>query len=124
MQLNQERTNNKQEIQTYIASKYFEIDNKKFTQNIIITHQEILLEHNLITIQDLDIDVFKNLLKKHKPDVIIMGTGLKSHLPNIETLAFCQENKITLNFMTSDKACMVFNSLLLEKKDVLAIMFI
>jgi len=95
-----------------------------------------LFEHSLILspmefIQDWEPKVYSSLDVKHldplyelRPDVILLGTGVKQIFPNTDIMRRLATEKIGFEVMTTQAVCRTFNILMSEGRNVVAGIFI
>tara|TARA_B100001778_G_C18400870_1_gene544161 strand:+ start:40 stop:405 length:366 start_codon:yes stop_codon:yes gene_type:complete len=102
-------------IKNYEDSCFY-IGDEKYKHNIIILGNEVL-KWDISDSSNLKIDDFENILKKN-PEILIVGTGTESILPDIEVIRVIQSLNIGVEFMKTDSACKTFNLLISEERNV------
>jgi len=93
------------------------VNKKEYNKSIILYHTEIFTNWNLNDINKLsnkDLD----LLNKHTPELIILGTGPTSIYPNRKTLAILYNSKIPFEIMNSSSACRSYNLLVNDNRNI------
>ena len=61
---------------------------------------------------------------QHRPEIIILGTGITSMIPSKEIIKTCHSKNIGIEFMKTESACKTFNLLIAEERDIAAVFFI
>jgi len=111
MQLRLENSHNQNAIKHYQAGA-IQINDRTYGYDLIITAACVEAWTN--TLPDLD------QLIKHKPDIILLGTGDTMKFPDTGLLLEIQQQGIGIEVMTTAAACRTFNVLLSEDRNVLA----
>ena len=57
------------------------------------------------------------------PEIILIGTGERAALPDVELMGALAERGIGLEFMTTPAACRTYNVLVHEQRRVVAVLF-
>lgn len=95
------------------------INQSAYTTNIIVSNHSIE-ELSITSIDDLDTDKLDTILK-HKPDIIIFGTGNQIKYPSTEVLLKLQHSRIGFEVMSIAALCRTFNYLIGEGRNVAAL---
>ena len=107
-------------IKNYENSCFY-IANNVYQHNIFIINNRIS-KFNIRNILQLKLDDIEKIIIK-EPEIIIIGTGLLSHLPNKEIINICYSKNIGIEFMKTESACKTFNLLIAEERQVAGIFF-
>jgi uncharacterized protein len=60
---------------------------------------------------------------EQKPEIIIIGTGERASLPDVELMGALALRGIGVEFMTTPAACRTYNVLVHEQRRVVAVLF-
>ena len=90
-----------------------------YSKSVIIAPQALITDWPPQSLGDLTADHLKSLLK-HKPDLILLGTGLKHQFPSSALLSIIYQAHIGLEIMSTEAACRTYNILADEGRNVLA----
>ncbi|WP_036303663.1 Mth938-like domain-containing protein [Methylotenera sp. L2L1] len=104
---------------TAYSESYIEINKQRYSQNLIVMPETIILDWNAENVHTLNNDHFQQIIKL-KPEVVLLGTG-KTHLflhpKNHQILT---ESGIAIECMTTAAACRTYNILMSEGRLVAA----
>lgn len=99
------------------------INGKPHSQSLVISPMELL--------NDWEPSSYSELTEKHlddiyamKPEIIILGTGLKQIFPPSKILRRLAKEQIGYEIMDTKAACRTFNILMAEDRTVVAGMFL
>lgn len=98
------------------------IDQKSYTHPIIITNEEILNHWQAKSLNELCNHDFEDLISLN-PEMIIIGTGQKHQFLSEDILENCFRHDIPVECMSTEKACMLFPTLIEERKKIIAVLF-
>jgi uncharacterized protein len=105
-------------IHSYTDS-YLVINERKFDGHCLV-HRDGLIElWNPADVQDLRLSDFETIINC-KPDVILLGTGLRLNFPSNELRQHFLDHRIGLEVMDTGAACRTYNILLAEGRNVAA----
>lgn len=108
---------------TAYGDDYIAINNQRYTQNLIVLPQSLMLDWQAASFDDLNNDHFKKIIAL-KPEVVLLGTGAKhlflhpKHYQDLSALG------IALECMTTSAACRTYNILMSEGRNVAAALII
>jgi uncharacterized protein len=108
---------------TAYGDGYIAINNQRYTQNLIVLPQSLMLDWQAASFDDLNNDHFKKIIAL-KPEVVLLGTGAKhlflhpKHYQDLSALG------IALECMTTSAACRTYNILMSEGRNVAAALII
>ncbi len=88
-----------------------------FRESLIATGDVVITPWNPATVERMTIGDFAGLLELD-PDVVILGTGTKQHMPPPELFAAFAARGIGLEVMETGAACRTYNLLLSEFREV------
>lgn len=89
-----------------------------YTKSLFTTQQEVFENWGCATLADLNKSLLDEILK-HKPEVIILGTGEDQIFPTPELFAHCMNHGAGLEVMANDAACRTYNILTTEDREVI-----
>jgi len=96
-----------------------QINQKIYTQNLILTAEKIICPWPVNNIDEIDREQCKNIIDLN-PDVIILGTGEKQLFLRPAIIAIFAEARIGLEAMSTQAACRTYNVLMSEYRKVVA----
>ncbi len=99
----------------------FYIADSVYEHNILILNNQIskfiITDNSQLRLDDIEKIIIK------EPEIIIIGTGMISVLPNKEIINICHSKNIGIEFMKTESACKTFNLLIAEERKVAGIFF-
>ena len=107
-------------IKNYENSCFY-IANSVYEYNIFIINNQIS-KFGKADISHLKLNDIEKIIAE-EPEIIIIGTGLLSMLPNKEIINICHSKNIGIEFMKTESACKTFNLLIAEERQVAGIFF-
>jgi len=116
MQINREQGNAPNAITAY-ATGEIRMRDRVFHASLIATRDAVIEEWKPAPLEQLAIDDFARLLAL-SPEVVILGTGAKQHMPPPELFAAFAALGIGLEVMDTGAACRTYNLLLSEYREV------
>jgi uncharacterized protein len=99
-----------------IDSSSVTVGNKTYSQNIIITPNQIIT-WDVINFKDLKVSHFEQL-RDLQPELALLGTGDKSRFPIPKLLVPLMEAKIGLEVMNTAAACRTYTLLTTDDRNV------
>ena len=107
---------------TSYSDKSVTIKNNVYTENILVTNNNIQGFAN-IAVKELEISHLEGVLnKENKPDLIILGTGNTIVYPNHKLLLELQKHGVGVEVMPIQALCRTFNFLISEDRKIAAIL--
>lgn len=98
---------------------YIEINKQRYTQNLIVMPDALILDWQLTSFTDLSNDHFKQIADL-KPEVVLLGTGATHSFLHPKHHQHLTDNGIALECMTTAAACRTYNILMSEGRNVAA----
>ncbi len=98
---------------------YLTINENRHEQSLIVFPDEIHTQWPVESVGTLEISHF-DLLIERKPDVVILGTGVKQVFPQINLRRELINHKLQLEVMDTSAACRTYNLLVSEGRNVAA----
>jgi uncharacterized protein len=98
---------------------FVEINQQRYTQNLIVIPQTLILDWQASTFADLDETHFAQIAEL-KPEVVLLGTGEKHQFLHPKIYQCLTAQGIPLECMTTAAACRTFNFLMSEGRNVAA----
>jgi len=92
-------------------------------QSLVISPMELLSPWKPEKYEDLKAEDLDEIYA-FKPEIIILGTGLKQRFPSSEILRRLAKEQIGYEIMDTQAACRTFNILMAEDRTVVAGMFL
>ncbi len=108
---------------TAFDSGFVEINRKKYTQNLIVMPNQLILDWQAVDFSSLNAAHFDQLIALN-PEVVLLGTGYKHQFLHPKLFKNLTENNIALECMTSAAACRTYNILMGEGRNVAAALLI
>lgn len=108
---------------TAYGADYIEINKQRYTQNLIVMPDALILDWQVTGFTDLSNEHFKQIASL-KPEVVLLGTGAThlflhpKHYQNLTDIG------IALECMTTAAACRTYNILMSEGRSVAAALII
>ena len=85
---------------------------------LILSSTEILsYDEKIFDVKDIN-DSHLEILLESNPEVILIGTGAKQTIPQIEIISELAQVGKSVDFMNSNSACRTYNLLVNEKRSV------
>lgn len=106
---------------THYTEKSITINNQEFTQNIIVTQNNIVNNITYKNINDITLEEITKIVMEHNPDIIIFGTGAQIQMPSLNILHFLQKKQVGFEIMPIAALCRTFNYLIGEGRNVMGI---
>ena len=92
-------------------------------QSLVLSPMELLIDWEPAKYKELNADHLDEIYAM-KPEIIIIGTGLKQIFPPAEILRRLAKEQIGYEIMDTQAACRTFNILMAEDRTVVAALFI
>lgn len=105
-------------IRSYDSSG-ISINNKTYTQSLIVSGNSLIQDWPIQTIDQLNTDLL-DLVLELQPEVIVIGTGDKLEFPTPQAYASIINRGVGIEFMDSGAACRTYNVLISENRKVVA----
>ncbi len=118
MKFAEDQSNARYKILGY-ESTGIDINGKLFTQPLILSPMELVenwTPNNMAELQAEHLDEIFSM----KPEVILLGTGVKQIFPEKEIMRRFAQEKIGFEIMATQAACRTFNILTSEDRNVVA----
>jgi uncharacterized protein len=90
--------------------------------NLIVSAEHIVGDWPAVDPRALDLDVLAAAIEL-EPEIILVGTGEVTVLPDLELMAALAERHIGIETMTTPAACRTYNVLVHERRRVVAALF-
>ena len=90
--------------------------------NLVVSAERVIADwpaHDPQTLRLEDLGVALEL----DPEIVLIGTGERAHLPDVELMDALAERGIGLEFLTTPAACRTYNVLVHEQRRVVAVLF-
>lgn len=104
---------------TAYAEKSIEINGRKFESSLVIAPDLVDADWSPTSIETLQCEHFTSIIKL-KPELVLLGTGLKLTFPAIETYAELIKLGVGVEVMDTGAACRTYNILMGEGRRVIA----
>jgi len=104
---------------TAYGEDYIEINKQRYTQNLIIMPQTLILDWQVTNFAELTNKHFKQIAEL-KPEVVLLGTGTTHLFLHPKHHQHLTDNGIALECMTTAAACRTYNILMSEGRAVAA----
>ena len=122
MPLSEDIVTNRYRFTGYTA-KSVSINELEYSENLILSPDEIIKPWAAQSVDSLSKDHFKAVLDFH-PEVVLLGTGENQHFPDPQIFALFGEQGIGLEVMNNGALCRTFNILVAEDRAVVAALLI
>lgn len=99
------------------------INDKEYNESIIVTPHKVIEGWGVPTIESLTASSLALILDL-KPDVLLLGTGVKHHFIHPKIYSALLEQRIGVEVMSTSAACRTFNALTLDERHVVAALII
>jgi uncharacterized protein len=108
---------------TGYGDAYVEVNKQKYTQNLIVMADKLILDWQATDFANLTEVHFEALINL-KPEVVLLGTGEKHQFLHPKIVQKLTQNNIPLECMTTAAACRTYNILMSEGRKVAATLLI
>ena len=108
---------------TGYAKSYVEVNKQRYTQNLVIMSDKLILDWPATDFANLTEAHFAQILAI-KPEVVLLGTGEKHQFLHPKIIQKLTQNNIPLECMTTAAACRTYNILMSEGRNVAAVLLI
>lgn len=112
-----------QYIFTGYGDGYVVINQIRYEKNLIVLPDQLIENWPIISISELEIQHFENLLP-HALEIIILGTGISHQFPNYSLLSQVAKMGVGIEIMDTRACCRTYNILVEEGRRVGAVLFI
>ena len=102
---------------------FVEINNQRYTQNLIVMADKLILDWAATDFASLTELHFTALIEL-KPEVVLLGTGEKHQFLHPKIVQKLTENSIPLECMTTAAACRTYNILMSEGRNIAAMLIL
>ena len=99
------------------------INEQRHTNSLIVFPDSLHEKWDAGDVADLTIENF-DLVQQRRPDIIILGTGVKQIFPSVELRRQLAASRLQLEVMNNAAACRTYNLLVSEDRDVAAAIII
>jgi len=99
------------------------INEQKLVSSLIVFPDALHERWDTRSVTDLQIENF-DLVLQRRPDIVILGTGVKQIFPAVELRRQLAANRLQLEVMDNAAACRTYNLLVSEDRDVAAAIII
>lgn len=106
------------QIRAY-QSNYIQVNEQVYRESIIVAPRAAVKTWLPRTHDELKVEHFA-FINELKPQVVLLGMGLKMHFPCPEIRLALQKMAIGFEFMDTAAACRTYNVLLAEDRNVVA----
>jgi uncharacterized protein len=104
---------------TAYGDDYIAINKQRYTQNLIVLPQTLIVDWQATRFDDLNNDHFKPIITL-KPELVLLGTGVKHLFLHPKHYQELSASGIALECMTTAAACRTYNILMSEGRNVAA----
>lgn len=101
------------------TNQAIEVNNRTYNSSLIVSNTLLIPDWEVNDIQQMSHENWQELTK-HKPELIIIGTGNSIVFPHPSSYAPAIEQGIGVEFMDSAAACRTYNVLVAEDRFVIA----
>ena len=108
---------------TAYGQGFVEINNQRYTQNLIVMADKLILDWQATDFASLTELHFTALIEL-KPEVVLLGTGEKHQFLHPKIVQELTENSIPLECMTTAAACRTYNILMSEGRNIAAMLIL
>jgi len=116
-------TAEKQNLITGYGDDFIAINQQRYLTTMIVLPDQILLDWSENTLQTLNTEHF-DVLCQIKPEVVLLGTGVKHQFIHPKLYQALTELNIPLECMTTAAACRTYNILMSEGRNIAAALFL
>jgi len=93
---------------TAYSAEYIEVNKQRYTQNLIVLPQALILDWQATSFADLTDEHFRQIADL-KPEVVLLGTGTKHLFLHPKHYQCLSDSGIALECMTTAAACRTYN---------------
>ena len=104
---------------TGYAAEFVEINKQRYTRNLIVMADKLILEWQATDFASLNESNFAQIIEL-KPEVVLLGTGEKHQFLHPKIIQHLMALGIPLECMTTAAACRTYNFLMSEGRNVAA----
>lgn len=122
MPLTLDENNAKYQIKSYQPGS-IKINNRIFTNSLIITPTQLFENWKPQSIQDLTAADLNQMIELH-PTILLIGTGSQHELVDLSVYGHLLNERIGVEIMSTSAACRTFNALVAENRNVVAALII
>jgi uncharacterized protein len=97
------------------------VNQTQFTQSIIVPFEGSIQNLGTLGFDELTPEHFDQLMPL-KPELVLLGTGLKQHFAHPRLIAKLSQQNIGVESMTTAAACRTFNILVAEDRRCIALL--
>ena len=108
---------------TGYGADFVEINRQRYTSNLIVMTDKLLLDWQATDFLSLTADHFVQIIEL-KPEVVLLGTGEQHQFLHPKTTQNLTKNGIPIECMTTAAACRTYNILMSEGRKVMAALLI
>ena len=108
---------------TAYGQGFVEINNQRYTQNLIVMADKLILDWQATDFASLSAAHFEQLIDL-KIEVALLGTGQKHQFLHPKIIQNLTKNGIPLECMTTAAACRTYNILMSEGRNVAAMLIL
>jgi uncharacterized protein len=108
---------------TGYGDDFIAVNKQKYAQNLIVLADKLILDWQASDFANLNAAHF-DILIELKPEVVLLGTGVKHQFLHPKIVQKLTENNIPLECMTTAAACRTYNILMSEGRIVAAALLI
>lgn len=99
------------------------VNETTYHQSLIISPSKLITEWPPNSLKELKDDHFKAMLDL-RPEIVILGTGIRFTMPPASQLAPLYQNKLGVECMDTGAACRTYTALMSEDRNVVAALLI
>ncbi|MDP6436900.1 MAG: MTH938/NDUFAF3 family protein [Gammaproteobacteria bacterium] len=99
------------------------LHDKIIDTNVIISRDRIIADWNPPDIAEISLEDFRPALGLN-PDIILFGTGINQHFPDIAVLTEIMRSGVAIEVMETHAACRTFNVLIGEHRAAVAALLV
>ena len=119
----QRTINPHQKIFTSYGEGYVSVNSQRYAHSLVVTSEHVLTNWSISDFAALTPEHFDYFLAL-KPEVILLGTGIKHHFPHPQLYRNLINAGIAIEFMDTHAACRTYNILVAEDRKVVAAIII
>ncbi len=99
----------------------FSISGERYDQSLTVSPEQIVLDDQPGSVDELDADMARSLIER-APDLVIVGSGKSLRFPEIEFSATLLQANIGCEVMDTAAGCRTYNVLAGELRNVIAVL--
>ena len=122
MKLHSDSSSGPNRISAY-GTGYFVVNDVHHRNSIIVSPEVVQPCQDVKSLADLDSELLLNI-ERLAPEILIVGTGGKHHLPSVELLFKLTRSGMGVEVMRSDAACRTYNILIAETRNAAALLML